>query len=107
MATARPHPSGYKHVALDGAGVARIAGTNTKVREVVLDQLAYGWSPQEMHWQHPYLSLAQLHAALAYYYDHQAQIDQEIQEELAEVDRLRAEAGPSSLADKLRRGKAG
>jgi uncharacterized protein (DUF433 family) len=41
-------------------------------RPFSLDHLAYGWSPEEMHYQHPPLSLAQIHAALAYYFDHQA-----------------------------------
>ena len=39
-----------------------------KVTEVVLDKIAYGWSPEEIHFQHPHLSLAQIHAALTYYY---------------------------------------
>jgi hypothetical protein len=39
-------------IELDDPGVAWIAGANTKVIEVVLDKLAYGWSPEEMHLQH-------------------------------------------------------
>jgi hypothetical protein len=31
----------------------------------VLDKIAYGWIPEEMHLQHPHLSLAQIHAALS------------------------------------------
>ena len=36
-------------IEIDDQGVAWIAGANTKVIEVVLDKLAYGWSPEEMH----------------------------------------------------------
>ena len=57
------------HIEIDDKGVASITGANTKVVEVVLDRLAYGWSPEEIHFQHPHLSLAQIHSALAYYYD--------------------------------------
>jgi hypothetical protein len=32
-------------------------------------------SPEEMHFQHPHLSLAEIHAALAYYYENQKQLD--------------------------------
>lgn len=106
MATARPRPSGYKHVVIDPTGVARIVGTTTKVREVVLDQIAYGWSPEEMHWQHPYLSLAQIHAALAYYHDHKDQIDQEIAAGLEYADRMRAQVEPDALRRKLARLKS-
>jgi uncharacterized protein (DUF433 family) len=90
------------HIHLDGTGVAWIDDTNVKVMEVVLDKLAYGWSPAEIHFQHPHLSLAQIHAALAYYYDHQEEFDAEIERELREVEALRAHAGDSPLRKRLR-----
>src|SRR3990172_8587789 len=71
----------HPHIRLDARGVAWIDDVNVKVIEVVLDRLAYGWSPEEIHFQHPHLSLAQIHAALAYYYDHQAALDGEIAHE--------------------------
>jgi uncharacterized protein (DUF433 family) len=64
-------------------------GANTKVKEIVLDKLAYGWSPEEMHFQHPHLSMAQIHAALAYYYENQEKIDEEIRRDLEEVEQRR------------------
>src|ERR1700693_5002063 len=70
--------SAVSQIEIDDQGVAWIPGANTKVIEVVLDKLAYGWSPEEMHLQHPHLSLAQIHAALAYYYEHQEQLDSDI-----------------------------
>lgn len=36
------------HIEIDERGVAWISGANTKVIEVVLDKLAYGWSPEEI-----------------------------------------------------------
>ncbi len=60
----------YEHVLLDEAGVPIISGTNMKVIELVLEKIAYGWSPEELHFQHPYLSLGQIHSAPAYYWDH-------------------------------------
>jgi uncharacterized protein (DUF433 family) len=77
------------HIGKDERGVVWIADTNTKVKEVVLDQMAYGWDAQEIHRQHPHLSLAHIHAALAYYYDHQAEIDAQIKGDLDESERLR------------------
>ena len=53
------------HIRRDDRGAIWIDETNVKVIEVVLDRLAYGWSPEEIHFQHPDLSLAQIHAALA------------------------------------------
>ncbi len=90
------------HIAVDDRGVAWLDGTKIKVREIVLDKTAYGWSAEEIHEQHPHVSLGQVYAALAYYYDHQAAIDAEIAAGLAEVDRLREEKLDSPGRRKLR-----
>ena len=86
------------HVEVDEKGVARIAGSRIRVIDLVLDRRAYGWSPEEIHEQFPQLSMAQIHAAFAYYYDHQSELDEDIERRRTEVERLRAEAGESSLA---------
>ncbi len=89
-------------IALDDRGVAWIEGTNTKVIEVVLDKVAHGSSPEEIHFQHPHLSLAQIHAALAYYHDHQTELDARIELDYREADALRKAAGESPLVKRLR-----
>jgi uncharacterized protein (DUF433 family) len=90
------------HIYLDEDGVAWITDANTKVIEVVLDKTAYGWSPEEMHEQHPHLSLAQIYAALAYYYDHQAEMDAEIERQDKEIEALMEKAKDSPLRKRLR-----
>lgn len=92
----------HPHIWLDERGVAWIDVTNTKVVEVALDMIAHGWSPEEIHFQHAHLSLAQIHAALGYYYDHKAEFDDHIRRSLREVERLRAEAGESPIRKRLR-----
>jgi len=62
-----------------------------EVVEVVLDKMAYGWSPEEMHRQHPHLSMAQIHAALSYYYEHQDEVDADIERRERYVEELRAQ----------------
>lgn len=94
-----------EHIVKDDHGVAWIKDSNVKVIEVVLDQQAYGWSPEEVHFQHPHLSMAQIHTALAYYYDHQAELDTEIKKRLDEVEQLEQAAAPPPLVTKLRRQK--
>lgn len=79
----------YEHIVLDDAGVALIAGTTMKVIELVLERSAYGWSPEELHFQHPYLSLGQIYSALAYYWDHKDTLDQDIARRRAYVEELR------------------
>lgn len=92
----------YEHIVLDAAGVPRIVGTTMKVVELVQEQLAYGWSAEELHFQHPYLSLGQIHSALAYYWDHKDELDQDIARRLARVDELRRATPPSPLLARLK-----
>jgi uncharacterized protein (DUF433 family) len=92
----------YEHVILNKAQVPIIAGTNMKVVELVLERTAYGWSPEELHFQHPYLTLGQIYSALAYYWDHQEELDQDIERRLEFVDRVQRAMGPSSLVARLR-----
>ena len=92
----------YEHVVLDTKGIPSIAGTTMKVIELVLEQTAYGWSAEELHFQHPYLSLGQIHSALAYYWDHKDDLDQEIARRLHTVDELRQNQPPLSLRERLR-----
>jgi uncharacterized protein (DUF433 family) len=90
------------HIRLDDRGVAWIDHTNVKVVEVVLDKLAHGTSPEEMHFQYPHLSLAQIYAALAYYYDHQAEIDRQIEQSTELYERLRSQNGETPFKKRLR-----
>ncbi len=86
-----PATTGYEHIVLDERRVPIIAGTTMKVVELVEERMAHGWSPEELHFQHPYLSLGQIHSALAYYFDHQAELDADIEERLARGERLETE----------------
>lgn len=92
----------YAHILIDDSSVPYLAGTNTKVVEVVLDKIAYGWSAEEMHLQHPHLTLGQIHSALAYYWDHQDELDDDIQRRLEYVEQIRLDFGPTRLVTRLK-----
>ncbi len=62
------------HIWIDAEGQAWIDRTNIPVVDVVMEHLVYGYPPEEMYYQHPQLSRAQIHAALAYYFDHQTEL---------------------------------
>jgi len=91
----------YPHLAIDGAGTATIAGTTTKVIEVALDRIAHHWDADEIQRQHPHLSLSQIHAALAYYCDHQTELDAVIAAQLDRVAALRSQTENLTLRQKL------
>lgn len=93
----------YPHIEKPNDGTARLARLpRIRVVQIALDYLAHGWSPDEMCRQHPYLTQAEAHAAMAYYFDHQAEIDDEIRQELEQVRQSRAAAEASPFSARLR-----
>jgi uncharacterized protein (DUF433 family) len=90
------------HIHRDVEGRAWIDDTNIKVIEVVLDHIAYGWSADEIHVQHPHLSLAQIHAALSYYFDHQQEFDRLIEDSLGRANTRAASTQDSPGRRRLR-----
>ena len=89
------------HIEIDDHGVAWITGANTKVVEVVRDKLAHGWGPEEIHREHPHLSLAQIHSAFAYYYENKENMDGEIGRREREAEEIARQADDPSLRRKL------
>jgi uncharacterized protein (DUF433 family) len=86
------------HIRFDEQGRPWVDDTNVKVIEIVLDHLAYGWSAETVQENHPHLSLAQVYAALAWYYDHQQEMDGEIERQRERLGVLHDEAQASPLA---------
>ena len=64
--------------------------------------MAHGWSPDEMCRQHPYLAPEEAHAAMGYYFDHQDEIDGEIQAEWEQVVQARSQAARSPFFLRMR-----
>jgi uncharacterized protein (DUF433 family) len=71
-------------------GRPHIAGTGVSVRRIV-GWYKMGETPEEIATQIPHLSLAQVHAALAYYHANQNKMDTAMAAEEAEQDRLEQE----------------
>ncbi len=90
------------HIQSDERGVAWIGQTNSKVIEVAAEHAGYGWEAEEIHAAHPHLALAQIHAALSYYYDHKAELDEQMQRQMAAYERLRSEATGQITRGELR-----
>ena len=90
------------HIHRDAEGRAWIDDTNIKVIEVALDHIAYGWSADEIHVQHPDLSLGQIHAALSFYFDHQEEFDHLIAQSLERANARAATAHDSPGRRRLR-----
>jgi uncharacterized protein (DUF433 family) len=82
-------------------GKACIAGHRVRVLDIVAWHEHQGMSPDEIVSHIPTITLADVHAALAYYFDHIEEIQQEMRAERAFADDLRG-IHPSLLEAKLR-----
>jgi uncharacterized protein (DUF433 family) len=80
-------------------GKPRIAGRRITVQNIVIWHERMGQTVDEIATEYD-LTLADVYAALAYYFDHRSEIDLEIEESEAFVEALR-ENTPSKLTQKL------
>jgi uncharacterized protein (DUF433 family) len=90
------------HITFDADGVAHIDGLRYKVIHLASEALHQHASAEEIHESHPDLSLAQIHAALAFYYDHKAEFDAQMEEDDRFAERMRAEMGQPPFVERLR-----
>src|SRR4051812_15288120 len=59
-------------------GKPRIAGSRIQVKHVAVMHERQGMTPDQIVSDYPHLTLADIHAALAYYHDHREAINAEI-----------------------------
>lgn len=79
-----------------------IAGTRIRVWDVAVFAQA-GKSPDEILSDYPHLTLGDVHAALAFFYDNREEIERQANEDEAILAKLRVQMGPGPLEQKLAR----
>src|SRR5258708_19269254 len=102
-------PSGTAHILLDEHGRGWIEGTRVRVDQVVADVIGpEKMTPERIIEEYPHsgLTLARIHAALAWYYDHKAEIDEQFALELEMVAAARERQRGSPLHQRLMSPKA-
>jgi uncharacterized protein (DUF433 family) len=82
-------------------GKACVAGTRIRVQDIYVWHELQGQSPDEIVTNFPQLTLADVHAALAYYWDNSQEIQHEMARAEALVQQLR-QTSLSPLREKLR-----
>jgi uncharacterized protein (DUF433 family) len=85
-------------------GRASIAGHRVRVLDVVIWHEQNALSPDEIVSQVPSITLADVHAALACYYDHREEIQEEIRAEWAQAEGFHRN-NPSALTERLSQGE--
>ena len=92
----------YPHLEIDTSGEARLTRLpRIRVSMIAADYLGHGWSADQIAEQYPHLQLAEIHAALTYYFDHKDSIDAQLRTELKECSDRQA----NPLALKLAKAK--
>lgn len=88
---------------LNAAGQPRayLAGTEVRVQDIYAMAEIHGRTPAEIVASLPQLTLAQVHAALSYYFDHRDEIVAEIRQDEDFVADMRRQLGPGPLQPRL------
>jgi uncharacterized protein (DUF433 family) len=93
---------GYKYVMIDEKGIPTIKPTRMKIELLIKERRMFGFGVKRQQEGHPFLTIAQIHSALSYYFDHKKEIDRDIEEGEKFVEEMRKKMGPSPLAEKIR-----
>jgi uncharacterized protein (DUF433 family) len=81
--------STYPHIVSEPGTSAHMAShPRTRVAMIAMDYLVRGLAPEEMVRHYPYLTLAEVHAAMGYYHDHREEIDSEIKAEMQQLRQI-------------------
>jgi uncharacterized protein (DUF433 family) len=78
-------------------GRSRIDGHRIQVEDVAIWHERMGMSPDEIVSEYPSITLADVHAAPVYYYEHRERIDADIEAAKRYAAEMKSRAGPSSV----------
>ena len=81
-------------------GKARIAGHRIRVMDIVVWHEMHGRCPEEIIEMFPGITLADVYAALVYYFDHREEIEADFRKD-EEIARTLKDRWPSKLKEKL------
>ncbi len=100
VATSKQHIESRSGVC---GGKPCIAGTRIRVQDIYVCHELRGMTPDEIVDSYPTITLADVHAALMYFWDHPDEIKQQIKADEEFVAALKAKAGPGLLDNLLSR----
>ncbi len=72
-----------------GEDRAYVTGTRVRVQDIVSDYERHGMTAEEIAREFPHISLAQVHSALAFYFEHRDEIRAQMRDDAQYVDSLR------------------
>jgi hypothetical protein len=98
----------YPHIERDDNGKLYVAGSGHKVILLIADHVAWRMNAEQIHVQHPGLTMGAIHSVLSYFYDNEAAVRAELHERWQMADDLRRQQVPRQPTREalLARGKA-
>lgn len=88
-------------------GRPRIAGTRIRVQDIYVWHDLHGRTANDIVASFPQLTLGDVHAALAYAFDHRAELTAAMAEDERFIEELRRESGPGPLEQLLQQSERG
>ena len=76
----------------------RVDGTRIRVIDIYSYTQTEGWSPEQIVEQFPQLTLADVHAALAFYWDHREAIEAQVIADEDTIEALKKKFPPQTIS---------
>lgn len=92
----------WPFIEMDDNGRPCIQRTGLKVLLLIREHLVYDWDAELLRRQHPHLTLAEIHAALGYYYEQRTACDLMLEREDQQLESLRSQLVDPALQERLR-----
>ena len=91
-------PLNWQYLEIEAPHQAKIANSRIRVSQLIQEKHTHGWSPEELYFQHPDISLAAIYSALSYYYTYQTEIDTQIEQEKQTIKMFQSELTEMGIA---------
>lgn len=95
----------WPFIEIDETGRPTIPARGLKVLQIVREHLTFDWDAEQLHRQHPQVSLAEIHAALGYYYEHRAECDTMLDHDEQRLQVLKHQLVNPELQERLRQAR--
>lgn len=92
----------WPFIEVDETGYPIIQASGLKVLQLVREHVAFDWDAEQLRRQHPFLSLAEIHAALGYYYENRNECDAMLDRDEQRLAVLQHQLVNTELQERLR-----
>ena len=96
----------WPFIEIDERGRPTIQARGVTVLQLVREHVTYDWDAEQLRRQHPHLSLAEIYAALGYYYEHRAECDEMFDREEQRLEALKHQLVNPGLQERLKSARA-